>query len=142
MKFTIKRILMFFMVALMPTTRATAQTECYEWSSLPFGGAGFVSGVITCPQEANVVYARTDVGGAYRWDAEEEAWQPITDFLGPDKVGLMGVESLAIDPSSPNKVYMYCGTSYWNGGLSAILCSEDYGQTWQQLATVTEFFDV
>ena len=78
MKFTIKHILMFFMVALMPTTRATAQTECYEWSSLPFGGAGFVSGVITCPQEAN----------------------------------------------------------------SAILCSEDYGQTWQQLATVTEFFDV
>lgn len=140
MKFTIKRILMLFVIVLRPTTWATAQTECYEWSSLPFGGAGFVSGVITCPQEANVVYARTDVGGAYRWDAEEEAWHPITDFLGPDKVGLMGVESLAIDPSSPNKVYMYCGTSYWNGGLSAILCSEDYGQTWQQLATVTSQF--
>ena len=140
MKFSILRILMLFTVALVPTTWATAQKECYEWSSLPFGGAGFVSGVITCPQEANVVYARTDVGGAYRWDAEEEAWQPLTDFLGPDRVGLMGVESLAIDPSSPNRVYMYCGTSYWNGGLSAVLGSEDYGQTWQQLATVTSQF--
>ncbi len=119
---------------------AKAQKGHYEWNSLPFGGAGFVSGVITCPQEAGVVFARTDVGGAYRWDEEMEAWQPITDFLGADKVGLMGVESIAIDPSAPNRVFMYCGTSYWNGGLSAILCSEDYGETFKQLATVTSLF--
>lgn len=135
----IESAIMAVMITLSATT-VHAQTGNYEWNSLPFGGAGFVSGVITCPQEAGVVYARTDVGGAYRWDAEKKAWQPITDFLGADKAGLMGVESLAIDPSSPNKVYMYCGTSYWNNGLSAILCSEDYGETFTQLATVTSQF--
>lgn len=135
----IESVIMAVVITLSATT-VHAQTGHYEWNSLPFGGAGFVSGVITCPQEAGVVYARTDVGGAYRWDAEKKAWQPITDFLGADKAGLMGVESLAIDPSSPNKVYMYCGTSYWNNGLSAILCSEDYGETFTQLATVTGQF--
>ncbi|MDE7165817.1 MAG: hypothetical protein K2O17_02185 [Bacteroidaceae bacterium] len=127
------------MTALSATT-VYAQTGHYEWYSLPFGGAGFVSGIITCPQEPGVVYARTDVGGAYRWDAGQEAWQPITDFLGADKTGLMGVESLAIDPSSPNKVYMYCGTSYWNNGLTAMLYSEDYGETFTQLSIVTSLF--
>ena len=86
------------------------------------------------------MYARTDVGGAYRWNPDKEEWTPISDFLPENKAGLMGVESMAIDPSSPNKVYMYCGTSYWNSGLSAILCSEDYGDTFTQLATVTSQF--
>ena len=35
---------------------------------------------------------------------------------------------------------MYCGTSYWNNGLSAILFSEDYGETFSQLSTVTSQF--
>ena len=135
-----KKMVVLSMTVLVYVATAAAQTTHYEWGSLPFGGAGFVTGVITCPQEAGVVYARTDVGGAYRWDAGQEAWQPITDFLGADKVALMGVESMAVDPSAPNKVYMYCGTSYWNSGLSAILCSEDYGRTFTQLATVTSQF--
>lgn len=117
-----------------------AQEEIYEWSSLPFGGAGFVTGIITCPQEEGLMYARTDVGGAYRWNPQGESWIPITDFLPENQAGLMGVESLAIDPSSPNKVYLYCGTSYWNGGLSAILYSEDYGESFTQVATVTGLF--
>jgi len=140
MKNICKKIEVVCLMLLISVSSIKAQTGRYEWNSLPFGGAGFVSGIITCPQEAGVVYARTDVGGAYRWDAEQELWQPITDFLGADKVGLMGVESIALDPSAPNRVYMYCGTSYWNSGLSAILCSEDYGETFKQLATVTNQF--
>ncbi len=118
----------------------SAQNEHYEWNSLPFGGAGFVSGIITSASQQGVMYARTDVGGAYRWDAENESWTPITDFLGESEVSLMGVESIAIDPSSPNRVFMYCGTSYWNGGLTRILYSDDYGDTFTTRATVTTLF--
>ena len=136
-----QRFMLCLTVAMMVvSSNAHAQTGYYEWNALPFGGAGFVSGIITCPQQEGLVYARTDVGGAYRWNPVEEVWIPITDFLPESKAGLMGVESLAIDPSAPNKVYMYCGTSYWNNGLSAILYSEDYGETFTQLATVTSQF--
>lgn len=126
------------MLCLCVSLLTRAQT--YEWSSLPFGGAGFVSGLITCPQEKGLMYARTDVGGAYRWNPADEAWIPLLDFLPESKVGLFGVESLAIDPSAPNRLYLYCGTSYFSNGLSAILCSEDYGETFSQIATVTNLF--
>ena len=134
-------MLCFGVVMMFITSSASyAQTGHYEWNALPFGGAGFVSGIVTCPQQKGLVYARTDVGGAYRWNPEEEAWIPITDFLPESKAGLMGVESLAIDPSAPNRVYMYCGTSYWNNGMSAILFSENYGESFKQIATVTSLF--
>ena len=32
------------------------------------GGGGFVSAIITSKTEKNLIYARTDVGGAYRWN--------------------------------------------------------------------------
>ena len=137
LKMSIKKLAV---VMIVISSVSYAQTGHYEWNALPFGGAGFVSGIITCPQQEGLVYARTDVGGAYRWNPDKEEWTPISDFLPENKAGLMGVESMAIDPSSPNKVYMYCGTSYWNSGLSAILCSEDYGDTFTQLATVTSQF--
>ena len=137
-----QRFMLCFGVVMMFITSSAsyAQTGHYEWNALPFGGAGFVSGIVTCPQQKGLVYARTDVGGAYRWNPEEEAWIPITDFLPESKAGLMGVESLAIDPSAPNRVYMYCGTSYWNNGMSAILFSENYGESFKQIATVTSLF--
>ena len=112
----------------------------YKWNSLPVGGAGFVTGIITCPQEENLIYARTDVGGAYRWIEETKSWKPITDFLAESTVSYLGVESMAIDPQAPNKLYMYCGTSYWNSGRSAILYSDDYGDTFVEKAIVTTQF--
>ncbi|MCM1311823.1 MAG: hypothetical protein NC206_08050 [Bacteroides sp.] len=130
----------YLVVILSLCLSLVSEAQTYEWSSLPFGGAGFVSGLVTCPQEKGLMYARTDVGGAYRWNPEDESWIPITDFLPESKAGLLGIESLAIDPSSPNKLYLYCGTSYFNNGLSAILYSEDYGDTFKQIATVTGLF--
>jgi len=114
--------------------------ESYIWNSLPVGGGGFVTGIVTCPQEKNLIYARTDVGGAYRWIEETKSWKPITDFLSESETSYMGIESMAIDPQAPNKLYMYCGTSYWNQGRSAILYSDDYGDTFVEKAVVTSQF--
>ncbi|MDR0682529.1 MAG: glycoside hydrolase [Dysgonamonadaceae bacterium] len=114
--------------------------ERYQWGSLPVGGAGFVSGIITCPQEKNLIYARTDVGGAYRWIDRTQSWKPLTDWLPETAASYMGVESMAIDPQEPNKLYLYCGTTYWNNGRSAILFSDDYGETFVEKAIVTNLF--
>lgn len=112
----------------------------YQWASLPFGGGGFVTGIITSEQEANVIYVRTDVGGTYRWTESTKTWKPLNDNLSESECGLMGAESMAVDPSKPSRVYLYCGTSYFNGGKSAILCSDDYGDTWSTKAIVTSMF--
>lgn len=115
--------------------------QTYKWSSLPVGGAGYVTGIITCSSDPNNnIYARTDVGGAYRWVEADRGWTPITDWIGDGDMGYMGVESMAVDPQSPNKVYIYCGTSYWNSGKSAILYSDDYGNTWVEKINVTTLF--
>lgn len=128
-------------VALISAQAISAGNEAaYTWASLPFGGAGFVTGVITSEQEPNVIYVRTDVGGTYRWKESTKSWIPLNDNLGEGECGLMGSESMAIDPSKPSRVYIYCGTSYFNGGKSAILCSDDYGDTWTTKSIVTSLF--
>jgi xyloglucan-specific exo-beta-1,4-glucanase len=132
-----KRILLF---AVFLSIIALSSAQQYKWSSLPVGGAGFVSGIITSAQQQNLIYARTDVGGAYRWDESFKGWIPMTDFISEANAGYMGVESIAIDPQSPNKIYMYVGTSYFSGGKSAILYSDNYGTTWTERKVVTTQF--
>ena len=40
-----------------------------EWGTLRIGGGGFVSGIVTGKKE---MYARTDVGGAYKYNYETD----------------------------------------------------------------------
>ena len=128
-------------VALSIASTAKGQSgETYKWHSLPFGGGGFVTGLINSPAEPGLMYTRTDVGGVFRWEDEKSSWTPITDWAGEDQCSYMGAESVAIDPKHPNVVYLYLGTSYWNGGLSGIFRSEDYGDTFKRQADVTQKF--
>ena len=53
----------------------TAQHVAFNYSQLPMGGGGFVSGLITNPAEEGLIYARTDVGGAYKWNKSTEKWE-------------------------------------------------------------------
>jgi hypothetical protein len=61
------------------------------------------------------------------------------DWVSDKDTGLLGIESLAIDPSSPNKLYLSAGIAYLNGGASAILKSDDYGQTFQRIDVTSQF---
>jgi hypothetical protein len=56
----------------------------YAWSNATWGSGGFVSGLIYHPTVRNLLYARTDVGGAYRWNATSQTWIPLNDDLGRD----------------------------------------------------------
>jgi len=116
-----------------------AHAETYHWGNVAMGGGGFVTGVVPSKSERGVVYARTDVGGAYRWDGQNERWIPITDWLSENDLGLMGVDSIAIDPRNAANVYMLAGTPYFNGGKTAILRSTDYGRHFDVVDVTAQF---
>ena len=87
------------------------------WKNARIDGGGFVSGMIPSQAPGGPLYARTDVGGAYRWLNETKTWLPITDALGPRQV-----ESMAADPSDAGIVYL---------ASSGEICrSTDQGKTW------------
>lgn len=107
--------------------------EAYSWKNVQIVGGGFVDGIVFHPTAAGVRYARTDMGGAYRWDQSSQRWQPILDWVSHKDVNLMGVESIAVDPADSNRVYLACGT-YTNAAApdGAILRSDDRGKTFER----------
>lgn len=126
------------LASIFPLT-VNGQTENYSWNSVAIGGGGFVSGITTSKTEPGLLYARTDVGGAYRWDDVNGKWVPLMDWVSENELGFLGVESIAIDPVEANKVYMLVGTSYFNAGKTAILRSDDYGETFSITEVTSQF---
>ncbi|MGA9777595.1 MAG: cellulase [Verrucomicrobiia bacterium] len=121
------------LMLLCPHTPIEAQpppAEPYSWHNVVIGGGGFVTGIVFHPRQKGLIYARTDVGGAYRWDDFTRRWVPLTDWIGAADVNLTGIESLAVDASDPKRVYLAAGT--YTHGLAAILRSDDQGRTFQQ----------
>jgi hypothetical protein len=103
------------------------------WHSAIWGGGGYVTGVIFHPTTANVYYARTDVGGAYRWNSANSSWTPITDGVGfgGGEGRFHGIESLALDPNNDQLVYMATGvTTTWGAGNGRLYVSSDRGNSW------------
>jgi photosystem II stability/assembly factor-like uncharacterized protein len=92
------------------------------------GGGGFVTGLLFHPREKNLLYARTDVGGAYRSDDAGKHWIPITDWIGG--LDFTGIESFAVDVNDANRIYLAAGI--YSQTRAAILRSSDRGRSWQQ----------
>jgi hypothetical protein len=93
------------------------------------GGGGYVPGVIYHPTVANLRYARTDVAGVYRWDHGKSSWTALTDGFGRPDGSFQGAESMAVDPTDPNRVYMTArqAVQYGNGRF---YYSSNQGNTW------------
>ncbi len=113
----------------------------YDWSRVPLGGGGFVTGMVTAVDgDEPVLYARTDVGGAYRWDTAERRWVQMLltgtvegDELGP---GDYSVASIAVSPTDPDTVVLVAGADFnptegqEPSRTGRVLRSTDGGATW------------
>jgi photosystem II stability/assembly factor-like uncharacterized protein len=108
------------------------KSEPYTWKNVQMVGGGFVDGIVFHPSAKGVYCARTDIGGAYRWSETDQRWQPILDWVSYEDRNLMGVESIALDPADPNRVYLACGTYTRLATPNAILRSSDRGKTFQR----------
>jgi hypothetical protein len=102
------------------------------WASVKFGGGGYVSGLIFHPTTANLLYARTDIGGAYRWNPGTSSWTPITDGLGfgGAESSYHGIESIAVDPNNDQLVYMAAGMYNSDKADARLYISSNRGDTW------------
>ena len=105
----------------------------YKWKNVQMVGGGFVDGIIFHPTEKGLCYCRTDMGGAYRRNEKTLRWEPLLDWLSYEDVNLMGIESIALDPSDPNRVYLACGTyTAPQAPNGAILLSGDRGKSFKR----------
>lgn len=132
-----KSIAAFTLGTCVASTSFAADAD-YKWSNVSMGGGGFVSAVLASKIEKNVFYARTDVGGAYRWNESTAHWESMMDWVDFSELGLLGVEAMGVDPKTEGVVYLMTGTSYFSNGRSAFLRSSDYGKNWEILYTWDE----
>ncbi|MCL7426636.1 1,4-beta-glucanase [Streptomyces sp. YS415] len=119
--------------ALQASAQAVPAAPAYRWRNAVIGGTGFITGVLFHPSVRGLAYARTDIGGAYRWEDRTARWTPLLDHLGWDDWNLLGVEAMAVDPAHPARLYLAVGTyaqSWASNG--AVLRSDDRGATWSR----------
>lgn len=115
-----------------PAAKLAADT--YTWKNARIDGGGFVPGIVFNRSEKNLAYARTDIGGAYRWQQSSKTWTPLLDSVGWDDWGHTGVISIASDSVDPNRVYAAVGTytNSWDPKNGAVMRSTDRGASWQK----------
>lgn len=108
----------------------------YTWGNVAIGCGGYTPEIYYNAGEDGLIYARTDIGGAYRLDKETQTWIPLTDEFGTNEYSFYGVDGLATDPVETNRVYLLAGmytTGWLEIGNAYILRSEDYGETWDKV---------
>src|SRR5688572_1888678 len=105
--------------------------QAYDWRNVTMKGTGFINGVVFHSAQPGLMYANTDMGGAYRYDQASTEWTPLPDWIQTTdwSVNYTGAETIAVDPTDPNRVYLGLGTYY---GPSSVLRSTDQGRTWQR----------
>ena len=112
-----------------PIAAQTTQPS-YTWNNVRIVAGGYVDGIIAHPKQQGLFYARTDVGGAYRWDSSQNKWIALNDWTPPANQAWTGIESIAIDPNDPNMLFLAAGlyVKPWAGN-GAILVSSDQGKS-------------
>ncbi|KAG8932021.1 hypothetical protein FRC02_001774 [Tulasnella sp. 418] len=108
------------------------------WKNVKIGGGGgFVPGIVFSEAQKGVAFARTDIGGLYRLNADD-SWTPLLDWADHTHWNYWGVDALALDPTDAKKLYIAVGmyTTSWDPNNGSILKSSDSGNTWSVASTL------
>ena len=84
---------------------AADNSHRYTWDHVNMGCYGFVTGMAVHPQNPDLMYVRTDVGGMYKYDAENQKWIQLMESIPEKDKGLSSVRSVALDPVDENVIY-------------------------------------
>ncbi len=103
----------------------------YSYRHLPIGGGGYVTGFQFHPTDPKVMYCRTDIGGVYRFDYDQQQWISLIDHVSHEDLRETCPISLALDPREPARLYIVSGL--WNPDSNGLLTvSHDRGKTFQR----------
>lgn len=81
----------------------------YVYRHAPIPGGGFVTGFAFHPKEKGILYARTDIGGVYRYDFDNKAWISLVDAVTHIGKWETFPLSIALDPHHPDWLYVVAG---------------------------------
>jgi len=123
-KFLYYSLLVLFLTFYGFSQKVNAQT--YDFSSIPVGGGGYITGLEFHPTEKDHIVIRTDVGGAYRWNGNDEKWEQL--LYAQAIYG--NVDGMAVAPSDANIIYVAGGDATEATDPYAVLKSNDGGLTW------------
>ena len=102
------------------------------------GDVGRINAFAFDPKDPQTIYAATPVGGLWRTQDDGAHWKSL--FSRPE----LGIQDIAVDPNSPNTLYMLTGDGDGGSPVSGtsgygltspstgVLKSVDGGQTWQK----------
>jgi len=118
---------------------ANAKALKYRWKSLPVHGGGYIAVVRVDPQNSNVLYAGSDVGGMYKTTDRGRSWRMIDRGLLRDADH--AIADILIDPLNSNHIYIATGHVWGRpkGAYGGIFGSHNAGETWQLLSREVRF---
>ncbi|BCM88498.1 xyloglucanase Xgh74A [Abditibacteriota bacterium] len=109
------------------TSQSNAPTLYGDWRSSKIGGGGYTLNVVFT-KSPSVLYAYSDVGGAFRSDDGGKRWRMLHGTLEGAGSGTAYVRDISIDPRDENRITLVCGTQW--GPQEGIFQSLDGGKSW------------
>ena len=117
-------------VSLTVTGGTPPPGPSYSFTNVKILAGGYIPGVYFHPTQQNLMYARTDIGGIYRWGPNDTQWVPLLDWLSDGFFN--GGDAIGLDPTNPSKLYVAVGlySNSWAGN-GEMLISDDQGATFK-----------
>jgi len=97
----------------------------YEYENAPIPGGGYVTGLIYHNTTPGILYARTDIGGTYRFDESEKRWKSLINHVTGENLAETYPIALALDDKYPERLYIISGIT--KDGYGVLSISEDRG---------------
>lgn len=101
----------------------------YQYRNCPIPGGGYVTGFAYHPKQPDILYARTDIGGAYHFEPQLQRWRSLIDHVtGEDPAETFPI-ALGLDANDPELLYIISGEDHVPYGRLSI--SHDRGESFQ-----------
>lgn len=99
----------------------------YKYKNAPIPGGGYVTGFLFDKTRPDVLFCRTDIGGAYRYEAASDSWKSLMDHVTMDKLDETYPIAMALDEEREGMLYIVSGMHGKEHGTLTV--SKDYGET-------------
>ena len=99
----------------------------YRYQHMPIGGGGYVTGLVFSEEREDILYARTDIGGIYRFDFHKDCWHSIMEPVGPDEIELEFPLAMALREHGDREPTLLFACGKWNEEEGLFVSTDDGG---------------